>query len=116
MRIVPLHKGSREIGAGDGTIEPKTNTVGIIAQVTADNPAETATASFQVKGRVKGYESDPEVITLSGGASILSLSGTGKATASGQVTGQTYSDIFVDLLSIGSTLMSFRSHAIEADQ
>lgn len=116
MRIVDLHTNTRAAGVGVSTIEPRTNTVGIIAQVVADNPAATATATFSVKGYVKGFENAPETITLSGGTPIMSLSGTGKATVSGQVDGQTYSNIYVDMLSIGSSLMSFRSSAVEADE
>ena len=110
MRIVPLHKpGTPVVGTGDGGIDPRTSLVGLIAKV-SDPGGGAVSATFSILGSVGTFT--PEPITF-GGASIISLAGTGSAQWTGRVENQSYEGIALDLLTVSA--ISFQASASEAE-
>lgn len=112
MRAFPFHRASNAPNNGEA-MQPLSNLVGI--KVSLDGPAgEPVSAEFSVMGGVTGHPR-PNAIEF-GGSSIISLAGTSFADWGENVVNQNYTDLWVDLISIGSSLMSFSSTGIEAEE
>jgi len=113
MRAFPFHRASNAPNNGEA-MQPLSNLVGV--KVSLDGPAgEPVSAAFSVMGGVTGHPR-PDAIEFGGGSSIISLAGTSFADWGENVVNQNYTDIWVELISIGSSLMSFSSTGIEAEE
>lgn len=112
MRIVDLHRATASAPSSGMGIEPKSDDVGLVARILGPGGASVM-STFSVMGSV-GTPFDKEPI-LFNGASIMSLAGTGKAQWSGKVEGNRYSNISIDLLSMGSSTMSFDARATDGE-
>ena len=110
MRIRRLHaEGTTTPGLGE-PFHPKTSLVSLVAQVGGES-GSAVSATMSVLGEVNGF--DPSPIEF-GGSSIISLSGTTSAQWEGQIAGNGYETIHLQLLSL-STLASFKAAATEAE-
>jgi hypothetical protein len=111
MRIHTFHEKSTEAKLGDG-MQPKRNQVGVHMVVEGSG---AVTASVQPKGRIRSPDSEV-LIPLENLGTVISFSGTAPVSQLITMDNLGASEIYIDLLSIGSSLMSFSAFGAEAEE
>lgn len=119
MRLTtPLHSETRTAPSQGRGFEPKTSLTGLAVRLFGDTPSTAVSSTFSVYGQLKEGEGQrpfaPTPIPF-GGASIISLSGTGTAQWEDRIHDSLYSLINVSLISL-ATLTSFQAAAVETNE